>query len=121
MFNQMFNTMTEQSKLFVEPLFEANKLAMTQAQKLGQKQLELVNAYATLGLKSLEKSATLGSLEDVKSFVEKQVEESQVVSNKIASDTQEVLELGLSFGQEWKTFAEGKVAKATEVAVKAKK
>jgi len=56
MFAQMFNAAVEQSKTLFEPALQANQIATSQMQKLGQKQLSLINDYSTMGLQQLEKA-----------------------------------------------------------------
>jgi len=121
MFAQMLNNVTEQSKSFIEPTLEFNRIAFSQAQKLGAKQLELVNEYAKLGLGQLEKASKIQSLDDVKNAGEEQLKTAGDISQKLINDANEMVALGQEMSEEWKSFIESKLQVAEVKAPKAAK
>ncbi|PWK51701.1 phasin family protein [Pleionea mediterranea] len=107
MFAQMFNAAVEQSKTLFEPALQANQIATSQMQKLGQKQLSLINDYSTMGLQQLEKASKVTSLDDLQGMADEQLKASQTASEKLLKDSMQMVELGVAFSSEWQQlFAE---------------
>lgn len=101
MFAQMFNTAVEQSKTLFEPAIQANQMATRQLQKLGQKQLSLINEYSSIGFEQLEKASKITSLDDIKGLADEQVKNSRSASDKLLNDSMQMVELGVEFTSEW--------------------
>lgn len=108
MFAQVFNTFSEQSKLFVEPALEFNRIALGQLQKLGEKQLTLINEYSKLGFAQIEKASKVQTAEDFSSITEEQLKATADMSRKLADDTTALVTLGQEMGNEWKQYAEAR-------------
>ena len=107
MFAQMFNAAVEQSKTLFEPALQASQIATSQMQKLGQKQLSLINDYSTMGLQQLEKVSKVTSLDDLQGMADEQLKASQTASEKLLKDSMQMVELGVAFSSEWQQlFAE---------------
>ncbi len=124
MFAQVFNNVAQQQKSFVEPALEFNRIALGQVQKLGQKQLELVNCYAEQSLAQVSKLASVQSLEDVQSLAQEQATSVNEFSQKLIQDANAMAELGKEMGDEWKQYVETKLsgfAEAEKPTVKATK
>lgn len=101
MFAQMFNAAVEQSKTLFEPALQASQIATSQMQKLGQKQLSLINDYSTMGLQQLEKASKVTSLDDLQGMADEQLKASQTASEKLLKDSMQMVELGVAFSSEW--------------------
>ena len=101
MFAQMFNTAVEQSKTLFEPAIQANQMATRQLQKLGQKQLSLINEYSSIGFEQLENASKITSLDDIKGLADEQVKNSRSASDKLLNDSMQMVELGVEFTSEW--------------------
>jgi phasin family protein len=123
MFAQVMNGFVEQSKVWFEPAFEFNRIALNQLQKLGQKQLAMTNDYAGIGLEQLQKASQLQQLDEVTKLAEEQLKTSADVSRKVMEDAQSWVTLGQEMSNEWQQFMasqmavfmpESKQAKATK-------
>ncbi|WP_144391934.1 phasin family protein [Pleionea sediminis] len=110
MFAQAISSFNEQSKAFVEPLLEFNQLALSQAQKLGEKQLELLNEYSKIGLSQLDKAAKIQSIDDFKGIAEEQLKASAELSEKVMKDAQSMISVGQEMSIEWKDFMEKRLS-----------
>lgn len=113
MFAQAINSFNEQSKAFFEPMFEVNRLAITQAQKLGEKQLALINEYTKLGLTQLDKAAKIQSMDDLKGATEEQLKVSAEFSEKVIKDAQSFVTVGQEMSAEWKELVDSKLSQFT--------
>ncbi len=113
MFAQAINSFNEQSKAFFEPMFEVNRLAITQAQKLGEKQLALINEYTKLGLSQLDKAAKIQSMDDLKGATEEQLKASAEFSEKVIKDAQSFVTVGQEMSAEWKELVDSKLSQFT--------
>ncbi len=113
MFAQAINSFNEQSKAFFEPMFEVNRLAITQAQKLGEKQLALFNEYTKLGLSQLDKAAKIQSMDDLKGATEEQLKASAEFSEKVIKDAQSFVTVGQEMSAEWKELVDSKLSQFT--------
>ena len=119
MFTQAINSWADQSKAFFEPVIEFNQIALSQAQKIGEKQLSLVNDYAKLGLEQLSKASKITTAEELQKAAEEQFKSIQSINDKVMKDTADLVSFGQELGAEWKTFADSKL-EATAKTVKAK-
>ncbi|MCO7225715.1 phasin family protein [Pleionea sp. CnH1-48] len=106
MFAQFMNQFAEQSKVFVEPAFEMNRIALEQMQKIGQKNLELANEYAKVGFEQMTKLSKVKSPEELQSLAQEQLSVAADLSRKVADDAKGVLVMGQELGDEWKKFVE---------------
>ncbi|NVJ49372.1 MAG: phasin family protein [Gammaproteobacteria bacterium] len=121
MFAQVFSSMADQGKAMFEPAFEFNRIALGQAQKVAEKQLELVNEYTKLGLSQINKAASISSIDDIQAASEAQLKVGQELSEKLMKDASDWAVMGQALTEEWKTFAESKFQAVVKEPVKAAK
>lgn len=109
MSNQLFDTLTEQSQSFFEPLVAANKLMMDKLQKMVDMQVKAAPGYAELQMKQLQKVSTIKDADSFKQFWDGQVAASDELREKVLADSKAFSDLGVSFLTELSALAEKNV------------
>lgn len=109
MANQLFDTFTEQSQSFFEPLMEANKLMMDKLQKLVDMQVKAAPSYAELHIKQLQQVSSIKDADSFKQFWDGQVAASDALREKLMADSKAMSDLGVSFLTELSELAEKNV------------
>jgi phasin family protein len=130
MYDEIFNKSFANADQLVEPVVKANKLAVTNFEKLVGFQMNAMQAYVDMGLEQLKAAAEVNSPQSFQSFWSKQVEMSNVLRQKLLDDTKALVDLSNGMKDEFTKLAEDNVkeiskavpktaSKATEAAKKA--
>lgn len=118
MSNDVFNTVIEQTQSYVAPVVKANKLAVTNLEKLVSFQFEAAQSYVDLGIRQLKAAAEVSNPQDLQSFFGSQVEFLNVLRQKLLDDTKAIADLSAGFKAEFDKLAEENVTELTEKATK---
>lgn len=119
MYDELFTKTFANAENLIEPMVKANKLAVTNLEKLVNFQMNAVQAYVDLGLDQLKAAAEVNSPQSFQSFWSKQVEASNVLRQKLLDDTKALVDLSNGFKDEFTKLAEDNVKEIAKAAPKA--
>ena len=119
MYEEIFTKNFAQVETFIEPVLKANKLAVTNFEKLVNFQMSAFQSYMDLGLEQLKAAAEVNSPQTLQAFMSKQVETGNVLRQKVLDDTKALVDLGNGFKDEFTKLAEANVKEFVKAAPKA--
>lgn len=119
MYDEIFNKSFANADQLVEPVVKANKLAVTNIEKLVSFQMNAMQTYVDMGLEQLKAAAEVNSPQTFQSFWSKQVEMSNVLRQKVLDDTKALVDLGNGMKDEFTKLAEDNVKEVSQAAPKA--
>lgn len=119
MYDEIFNKSFANTDQLVEPVVKANKLAVTNFEKLVSFQMNAMQTYVDMGLEQLKAAAEVNSPQTFQSFWSKQVEMSNVLRQKVLDDTKALVDLGNGMKDEFTKLAEDNVKEISQAAPKA--
>lgn len=119
MYDEIFNKSFANADQLVEPVVKANKLAVTNFEKLVSFQMNAMQTYVDMGLEQLKAAAEVNSPQTFQSFWSKQVEMSNVLRQKVLDDTKALVDLGNGMKDEFTKLAEDNVKEISQAAPKA--
>lgn len=119
MYDEIFNKSFANADQLVEPVVKANKLAVTNFEKLVSFQMNAMQTYVDMGLEQLKAAAEVNSPQTFQSFWSKQVEMSNVLRQKVLDDTKALVDLGNGMKDEFTKLAEDNAKEISQAAPKA--
>ena len=119
MYEEMFTKNFTQVENFIEPVLKANKLAVTNFEKLVNFQMSAWQSYMDLGIEQLKAAAEVNSPQTLQAFMSKQIETGNVLRQKMLDDTKALVDLGNGFKDDFTKLAEANVKEFAKAAPKA--
>lgn len=119
MYDELFNKSFANAEQLVQPVIKANKLAVTNLEKLVSFQMSAMQTYVDMGMEQLKAAAEVNSPQSFQSFWSKQVELSNVLRQKVLDDTKALVDLGNGMKDEFTKLAEDNVKEISQAAPKA--
>lgn len=119
MYDEIFNKSFANAEQLVQPMVKANKLAVTNFEKLVSFQMNAMQTYVDMGLEQLKAAAEVNSPQSFQSFWSKQVEMSNVLRQKVLDDTKALVDLSNGMKDEFTKLAEDNVQEISQAAPKA--
>ena len=119
MYEEIFSKNFAQIETFVEPVIKANKVAVTNLEKLVNFQMSAMQAYVDMGLDQLRAVAEINSPQTLQAFMSKQVEASNVLRQKVLDDTKALVDLSNGFKDDFTKLAEANVKEFVKATPKA--
>ena len=118
MYEEIFNKSFVNADQLVEPVVKANKLAVTNFEKLVSFQMNAMQAYVDMGLEQLKAAAEVNSPQTLQSFWSKQVEMSNVLRQKLLDDGKALVDLSNGMKDEFTKLAEDNVKEISKAVPK---
>ena len=100
------------------PVVEFNKLVMKNAEAAFNLQMEAIQAYAEMGLKSINAGFEVKDQDDLKGYAESQKEVAEEMTARVTADIKAFGELNTQFIDEARNLASANVKEATAKVVK---
>lgn len=119
MYEEMFTKNFAQAENFIEPIVKANKVALTNLEKLVNFQMSALQSYVDLGMEQLRAASEINSPQALQTYMSKQVETSNVLRQKLLDDAKALVDLGNGFKDEFAKLAEDNVKELVKSVPKA--
>ncbi|MCB1715678.1 MAG: phasin family protein [Candidatus Competibacteraceae bacterium] len=119
MYEEMFTKNFAQAENFIEPIVKANKVALTNLEKLINFQMSAMQSYVDLGMEQLRAASEINGPQALQTYMSKQVETSNVLRQKLLDDTKALVDLGNGFKDEFAKLAEDNVKELVKAVPKA--
>ncbi len=116
--NEAFNSIFEQAQSAMGPVVKANKLAVSNFEKLVSFQMAAVQGYVDMGLKQLKSAVEVSSIEDLQNLMNTQVEYLASLRQKMLDDAKAIADLGNGFKADFDKLAEENVSEISDKASK---
>ncbi|MDX1606093.1 MAG: phasin family protein [Candidatus Competibacterales bacterium] len=118
MYDELFSKSFANAENLVEPMVKANKLAVSNLEKLVNFQLGAMQSYMDMGMEQLRAAAEVNSPQSLQAFWSKQVETANVLRQKMLDDTKALVDMGNGMKDEFTKLAEDNVQEFSKAAPK---
>lgn len=118
--NELFSKVAGQYEAFLAPMVKANRLAVSNYEKLVTFQMGALRSYVELGMERLKAAAQVSDLQGYQAFLNDQVQVAGVVRQKLLDDAKALADLGAGFKADFDTLVKESAAtmnKAAKAAV----
>lgn len=119
MYDEMFSKTFVNTETMLEPVMKANKMAVTNVEKLVNFNMSAMQSYVDMSLEQLRAAAEINSPQTLQAFWSKQIETANVVRQKMLDDTKALVDLGNGMKDEFAKLAEDNVKELSKTAPKA--
>ncbi|WP_200176585.1 phasin family protein [Ectothiorhodospira shaposhnikovii] len=115
MYNEFFNTSQEQLEKLAGPVRKFNNATLDHAAKLVEYQISMFRSYSEITIEQLRALQTVTDPKSLQAYVNAQAEATKSLSEKVAKDTNELVELQRGYAEEVQKLSEEGLATVTSI------
>lgn len=109
MYEEFFGKLYGQNQMYVAPVMKANKIAVSNFEKLVAMQMANMQYFVELGISQMKTAAEVDSPKAMQDYLGKQMETAAAVREKLLDNTQKLVEIGTGMKDEFAKLAEESV------------
>ncbi|MET1256252.1 phasin family protein [Aliikangiella maris] len=98
--DKLFESFSEQTKAFFQPLKQMNQTFASQLEKLTEFQVESIKTYSQLGIQQLKSAAEIEDANTLQDFAKNEMEFMTSINQRIIDDARRLTDIGLQFKSE---------------------
>ncbi len=117
--NIAIDNLFAQTQPLMAPVLKANKLAVANMEKIVTLQMDSLRTYVDLGMGQLKAAVEVNNPEDLRAFVNSQVEVASTIRQRLLNDTKALADLGTNYKTEINKLTEENVGELTQKTVEA--
>lgn len=118
--DKLFETFSDQTKLFFGPLKQINQTFVSQIEKLSDFQIESIKSYSEIGLKRLKSAIEMEDMQTVQEFAKSEMDFVNNINQKVLDDAKKLTDIGNEFKSEVEELLKESLNQAGDVSKGAK-
>ncbi|SEP71680.1 phasin family protein [Ectothiorhodospira magna] len=115
MYNEFFNGSQEQFEKFVAPARKFNNATLDHVAKLVEYQISLFRSYSEISIEQMRAMQTVTDPKSFQAYMTAQAEATKSLSEKVAKDANELVELQRGYAEEVQKLSEEGLATVTSI------
>ena len=113
--DKLFETFTDQTKLFFGPLKQINQTFVSQLEKLSDFQIESIKSYSEIGLNRLKSAIEMEDMQTVQEFAKSEMDFMNNINQKLLDDAKRLTDIGNEFKSEVEELLKDSLNQATDI------
>lgn len=113
--DKLFETFSDQTKLFFGPLKQINQTFVSQIEKLSDFQIESIKSYSEIGLKRLKSAIEMEDMQTVQEFAKSEMDFMNNINQKVLDDAKKLADIGNEFKSEVEVLLKENLNQAGDV------
>jgi phasin family protein len=110
MYNELFPNLFDQPQSYVAPFVKANKLAVSNLEKLVAFQMSALQSYVDMGLGQCKLAAEITNLQECQEFFSRQLDVAGALRQKVMDDAKALADLSAGFKADFDKLAEENIS-----------
>ncbi|WP_200178504.1 phasin family protein [Ectothiorhodospira mobilis] len=115
MYNELFDKTQEQFNAMAEPVRRFNNVTLDHMAKLVDYQISMFRGYSEVAIEQMRAMQTVHDPKSLEAYLKAQGEAAKSLSEKLARDTSELVELHRGYSQEVQKLGEESLATVTRL------
>ncbi|EHQ51687.1 MULTISPECIES: phasin family protein [Ectothiorhodospira] len=115
MYNEFFNMNQEQFEKMAGPVRKFNNATLDHVAKLVEYQISMFRSYSEITIEQMRALQTVTDPKSLQAYVSAQAEATKSLSEKVAKDTNELVELQRGYAEEVQKLSEEGLATVTSI------